>query len=288
MDFENFEGFKRIKNTKNLTVDDVYELLKKYEDKIGELQKEDNAIKIKSIEKYFIEVRVLTDEIIIEVKLDSNSDENVKVNIEEAKNDLELVRINRTIEQIYDLLNDYIKNGVVKEHITATKEILHMVEKENLVLGGVFSLGQRFEVTNESNELIYEAKDSRIGKLFSLKNNRTRREDVAIKYENYLNDMFTILKQPFERIEIKKDSNNVKSIFKGKVVTKELKVSGDYTDNHFLVELDEVVIGAIDCLDPETKKEYSLEINDSQYEYIIVCLAIILDIFALKNGEGIE
>ena len=32
----------------------------------------------------------------------------------------------------------------------------------------------------------------------------------------------------------------------------------------------EIVIGAIDCLDPSSKREYNLEINNSDYEYLIV------------------
>lgn len=289
MDFENFEGFKRVKNTKNLDTEDVLELLKKYEKKIGELKENENTISIHTEGKFFIELRVFTDEIVIETKQDSHPDHDNKVNIEEARDDLQLARTNRVIEQIYDLLNDYMKNDNITEHITAVKETLYMKERENLLLGGAVSLGKIFELLDDYGETVYEIKESKISKLFSIKNNQTNREDVVVRYENAVNNEFTILKQPFDRIDIKKDNtNNVKTIFTGKVSTKELKVSADYSDNHFLVEVNEIVIGAIDCLDPLIKKEYNLEINDERYEYLIVALAVILDIFASNNINNDE
>lgn len=283
MDFEHFEGFKRIKNTRNLTAEKIVELIKTYEKNIGEIDLDNNIIDINSEGKYSIEIRVIIDEIVIEVKNDNVSENNQKIDISEEKKDLELVRTNRIIEQLYDLINDYTKNGVVKEHITAAKEILHMKESENFILGGAFSVGKRYDITNSKNQIVYEINESKIGKLFSIKNNKTNREDVVVRYENAANNEFLILKQPFERIDMEKDIRSIKTVFKGFLSTKEVKVSADYTDNHFLVELDEIVIGAIDCLDPSVKKEYNLEINDLNYEYLIVSLAVMIDIFSLNN-----
>ena len=86
-------------------------------------------------------------------------------------------------------------------------------------------------------------------------------------------------------MNIYQDSSSVKTILKANALKKELKVSADYTDNHYLVELNEIVIGAIDCLDPVFKNKYKIEINDIKEETLIIAVAIMTDIYNLENNN---
>ena len=44
-----------------------------------------------------------------------------------------------------------------------------------------------------------------------------------------------------------------------------------------MVELSEVVIGAIDCLDPQIKKEYRIEVNDIYNINLVLAAAVLID-----------
>lgn len=79
----------------------------------------------------------------------------------------------------------------------------------------------------------------------------------------------------------------MKTLLKGTMKGKELKISADYSDNHYLVEYDEIVIGAVDCLDIHLKKDYRLEINDEKYEDIIIAIAIISDNMSRAEQKGV-
>ena len=129
MDFEDFEGFKRIKNNKNLSIKDVFELLEKYQEEIGELRFDLNSEQSNIIAdirgKYLIRISIRADEIILERELEENHIEDDILKVDSA---IDLARTDRMIEQIYDLLRDYIKNGTITEHITSVKRVLYMKE----------------------------------------------------------------------------------------------------------------------------------------------------------------
>ena len=93
--------------------------------------------------------------------------------------------------------------------------------------------------------------------------------------------------EQFTWIDITVDKEGIKTKFIGKLNSKELLVTSDYTENHFIVELDKVVIGAIDSLDEENKNKYRLEINQLEYEYLIIALNVIIDIY-LKQKPLME
>ena len=152
-------------------------------------------------------------------------------------------------------------------------------------IGGAISAGNMFEVKDENNQLLYQAKESPITKLYSLKNCITSRTDTTINYSNYKNQSYSIVSQPFENLVFIKDETTVKTRFIAKTTSKEYKISGDYTDNHYLIELNELVIGAIDCLDPMVKTEYRLEINNIDEISKIVAIAIMLDTYIRKNED---
>ena len=69
MDFEEFEGYKKIPNEKHIRIQEIYELLEKYEENIGELSYianlDDSEILIKVQGKYDVKVFLKDDDIII-------------------------------------------------------------------------------------------------------------------------------------------------------------------------------------------------------------------------------
>lgn len=288
MFFEDFEGYKKIKNTMQLTINGIFELLKKYEKEIGSITMEEelpNVVLIKVQNKYIVDLRLEEENIIIERKFQKDEINNDQDSIEKGK-DLAIVQSDRMIEQIYDLLNDYIKNnGTISEHITSVKKILYMEEENRLLFKGVISLGNLFKIKDENGTELYEAKQNHINKLYAIKNLKTGREEYSLRYEKSDENKFSILKQAYDKTDFFQDPNSVKTIFKANVLKKEFKITADYTDNHYLIELNEIVIGAIDCLDPLVKNKYKLEINDLEQEALIVTIAIMLDIYNLKNNN---
>lgn len=292
MFFEGFEGFKKIKNSeKNLKVEEILELLEKYEDEIGDIsvdEMEANLIHICEDETSLIDILVDSENIIIERKSELEEENKIDsdASFEQGK-DLSVAKTDRLIEQIYDLINDYIENdGVVSEHITSAKKVLYMEEEKKALLWGALPIEvSTFTVKDEDGKIVYTAKQNHINKLYSVKNSETRREEFSIKYDNSKDGKFVIMKQPFDKLDVYQDKSSVKTILKANALKKELKVSADYTDNHYLIEFNEIVIGAIDCLDPVVKNKYKLEINDLKQEALIVAVGIMTDIYNLENNN---
>lgn len=284
MDFEDFEGFKRIKNEKNLNLEQILELLEKYQKEIGELKLDYNSEHSSIIAdikgKYLIRIFVRGSEIIIERELKPNRIKDDSLEVDSA---IDLAKTDRMIEQIYDLLKDYIKNGKISEHITSAKKVLYVREDVKKALGNLIVVGKFFEISDYTGKVVYEARENPLMNEFIFKNCKEKREAWTLKYVNYKNDKYTLLKQPFEKIDIFRNKDEVKNIFYGKINSKELKIAADYSDNHFLIELNEIVIGSIDCMDPLIKREYRLEINNVYYEYLIVMIVVMLDIFLGKE-----
>lgn len=289
MDFEDFEGFKRIKNTKNLTAEQVCSLLTDYKEILGDISYrmglDDADIYVDFAGKYGAEIRVdeEAEEIIIERQLDEGAIEDADSNLEDGK-DLSEAQADRLIEQLYDLIRDFLDDGIITEHITGAKQVIYMSESERVVAMGMISLGNMFDVKDDT-KLLYEIKEVPLTKSYSVKNCLTNRTDISINYSNYKDQNYSIILQPFENLTFKKDPTTIKSRFIAKTANKEYKVSGDYTDNHFLIELNEVVIGAIDCSNPHLKTEYRIEINNTDEIGKIVAIAVMLDTYIRKEED---
>ena len=158
-------------------------------------------------------------------------------------------------------------------------------DKKALLWGAIPLETSTFTVKDEAGKIVYIAKQNHINKIYSLKNVESRREEFSIKYDKSKEGKFIIMKQPFDKLDVYQDKSSVKTILKANALKKELKVSADYTDNHYLIELNEIVIGAIDCLDPVIKNKYKLEINDKNQEALIVAVGIMTDIYNLENNN---
>ena len=277
--FNDFEGFKRIKNTSDLTIEGIYEILESYQKEMGEMSYISNLgvrkILVKLDGKYDAEIKIQGKQIIIERILEEGKVADRLPSKEEGKK-IEMAQADRMIDQIYDLLKDYIKNGKVKEHITSSKMILKMEQKEKKI-ANVFSVGTYFEITDVNNKVVYQAIDKPINKVYSIKNMSNKMEVVSVNYEKIDNDIISIQEKPFRVTEMKLDNASVKTRFVSLGNDREIKISADYTDNHYMVELSEVVIGAIDCLDPQIKKEYRIEVNDIYNINLVLAAAVLID-----------
>ena len=167
MDFEDLEGFKRIKNTKKLTAEQVCALLTDYQEILGEISYrmglDDADIYVNFEGKYGAEIRIDENagEIIIERELNEDAIEDVDSVLEKGK-DLSEAKADRIIEQLYDLINDYMDDGIITEHITKAQKVLYMSEKE-MSVKGILYLGNVFEVKDDTKEL-FEIKESPITK----------------------------------------------------------------------------------------------------------------------------
>ena len=284
--FNDFEGFKRIKNPVNLTIDSIYEVLETYQKEMGEMQIITNLgvkkILVKIAGKYDAEIRISGKQIIIERILEEGKEKDNEPSAEEGKQ-IEMAQADRMIDQISDLLQDYIKNGRVSEHITASKRTLVMEEKEKKNLGGLLPASKMFVIKDVNNNPVYEVTDKKINKVYSVKNLSNKMEVVSVSYEKIDNDILTIQEKPFRITEMKLDTTSVKTRFISLGNDREIKISADYTDNHYTVELKEIVIGAFDCLDPKIKKEYRIEVNDISNINLVISAAVLIDEYLEKT-----
>lgn len=284
--FNDFEGFKRIKNPVNLTIDSIYELLETYQKEMGEMQIITNLgvkkILVKIAGKYDAEIRISGKQIIIERILEEGKEKDNEPSAEEGKQ-IEMAQADRMIDQISDLLQDYIKNGRVSEHITASKRTLVMEEKEKKNLGGLLPATKMFVIKDVNNNPVYEVTDKKINKVYSVKNLSNKMEVVSVSYEKIDSDILTIQEKPFRITEMKLDTTSVKTRFISLGNDREIKISADYTDNHYTVELKEIVIGAFDCLDPKIKKEYRIEVNDISNINLVISAAVLIDEYLEKT-----
>ncbi len=292
MDFEEFEGYKKIPNEKNIKVQEIYEILEKYKESIGQLSYvmnlNDSDILIKIQGKYDAKIYFKNEEIVIERVIEEGHIDDSPNSFENGKS-IALAHADRIIEQIYDLIKDYMDDGIIKEHITKAQKVLKLIQDSEVKAFTSILIADNFVVTdyNDERNVLYTVKQNIITKSYLVNKMETKREAFTLSYEKKNTNKFVILKQPFEIINIYKEEDTVKTLLKGNIKGKELKISADYSDNHYLIELDEIVIGAVDCLDSQLKRNYRLEINDLNYEEIIIAVAIIADYMSLVENKGI-
>lgn len=279
MIFEEFEGFKKIKNEKNLSLEKIYSILEKYQKEMGNMKfsedLDNNLITIDIKGKYDANIKLVNGYIVIERILEENATPDELPSEEKGKK-IELAQADRMIDQIYDLLKDYMDDENIKEHITASKITLRMKESQNK---GIFSKGTSFEVVNSENKLLYVIVHKKFNKLFSVKSLDCHMEVTSVNYENMGNKRFEIQEKPFNITTLKVDNTTEKLRFVSDGIGKKIKISADYTDNHYLIELNEIVIGAVDCLDPQNRTEYRIEVNDLREMHFVVSVAVLIDTF---------
>ena len=283
MIFESFEGFKKIKNEKNLSLEKIYSLLEKYQDDMGKMEllndSENQVIIIDIKGKYDANIRLSNDNIIIERILEAGETPDELPSEENGKK-IELAQADRMIDQIYDAIKDYMDDENIKEHITSSKQTLRMKKSHDK---GVFSKRNFFEVTDKDNKMVYEIVHKKFNKLFSVKSIDCHMEVTSVNYANIHNKKIEIQEKPFNITTLKVDNTTEKLRFVSEGIGKKVKISADFTENHFLVELNEIVIGAIDCLDPINKTEYRIEVNDTRERHFLVSIAVLIDTYMRKD-----
>ena len=271
LDMKNFEGIKKIENSKNLEIEYIYKLLLDYKTEIGgnvEL-KENERILADVDGKYEIEIYLVGKYIVVERRIEEGFDkENIELGTDLKS--IDMAKADRMVDQIYDLLNTLSEDGKVNEPITGVKKVLFVNQNEGM-------LKNHFYITNDKDEHVYEIKENKLLKEFTVNNLISKRKDISIQYPNAENGKYSIVKTPYTVINFQKQDNEIKTMFVGKINSNNVVVKADYSDNHYVVEVDKIVVGAIDSLNAQTKDSYRLEINNLNYEYLLVSLTIIID-----------
>ena len=290
MIFKDFEGFKKIKNEKNLDVEKIYSILEKYPDEMGKVEYffdyEKQKVIVSLPGKYDIEIKVIENEIIIERILENGRVKDRLPSVEKGKK-IKMAQADRMVDQIYDLLNDYIENGVIKEGITFSKKTLRMIEKDRVTIKGILAFGISFDICDTEGNLLYEATNKALNNTFAIKKKGASLEIVSINCADAKNNKFTIIEKPFQITTLVKDKDSEKTRFFSIGNGKKITVLADYTDNHYTIELDGIVIGAVDSLDPQLKKDYRIEINNVKHEELVIAVAIMLDAYSKKHHIGV-
>lgn len=271
LDMKNFEGIKKIVNVNGLGIDDIYKILLEYKNEIGESVelREDGRILADVHGKYEIEIYLAGKYIVVERKIEEGfQKENIELGTDLKS--VDMAKADRMVDQIYDLLNTLSEDGKVQEPITGVKHVLFVKQNE-----GKFK--NHFYITNEKNENVYEIKENKLLKEFVIHNLISKRKDVSIQYPNADEGKYTIVKTPYTIINFQKKDYDVKTVYSAKLNMKDIVVKADYSDNHYSVEYNKIVIGAIDSLNDKTKDSYRIEVNDINYEYLIVALTVIID-----------
>lgn len=271
LDMKNFEGIKKVNNVAKLEIEDIYKLLLQYEKQIGKnvKLKEDGKILADVDGKYEIEIYLSGNYIVVERKIESEFEkENIELGTDLKS--VDMAKADRMVDQIYDLLNTLSEDGNVLEPITGVKKVLFVNQNEG-------KLRNHFYITNEFDERVYEIRENKLLKEFVVNNLISKRKDISIQYPNAELGKYTIVKSPYNIITFQRNDNEIKTVFTAKLNSKEIVVKADYSNNHYVVELNKIVIGAVDSLNDKTKDSYRIEINDLEYEYLIVCLTVIID-----------
>ena len=268
---DNFEGIKKIKNDRNMEIENIFEALSCYKNELGEIKLEENGKIIIDIDgHYYIQVYITDDGFIkIERIIEEDRSEGTR-SVGYGLKSVDLSKADRMVEQIYDFLNTVDSTGDIVEPITSAKNVLYVKQEEGI-------LRNHFYFTDENGNKKYEIKENKILQSFTGMNSETREEEFVIQYSNKEDSNYLIVRNSSLAIPLKKKKEAEKITFNGDVLVKNLQVSGDYTKNHFNIELDEIVIGAVDCLNDTLKDSYRIEINDLNYEYLIVAITIIID-----------
>ena len=173
--FEEFEGFKKIKNEKKLSIETIYSILADYQSEMGNMEYDlslgDKNIIIDFKGKYNAQIKAYENEIIIERILEEGKLEDREPTKETGKK-IKMAQADRMIEQIYDLINDYMDDEVIEEPITSSKKTLRMQQKIKTTIFGIrfVRLGERFEITDMDNNFIYEVDDGSFNKVYSINN----------------------------------------------------------------------------------------------------------------------
>ena len=281
MNYDNFEGFKKIENHRKYNLEQIYEVIKKYQNELGEVKyraKDDDLKIVVDVDgKYYVDIYLKNNCIVIERKLEYGAVEDTEKLLGNSKSK-SLAHADRMIEQLYDLLKEFVTTGEITEYITKVNKILYVSENKQKVLKGALSLGKSFEVRDEDNKVLYYISQNIVNKIFSIKNMETKREEGCLSYREKDENKFSILKSPYECIELTKDKNSIKTKFFSNDVKHQLDIEADFTDNHYLVEFNKLVIGSIDCLDPVLKREYKVEVNNLEYIYILLSTIALIDI----------
>lgn len=268
---DNFEGIKKIKNDRNMEIENIFEALSCYKNELGEIKLEENGKIIIDIDgHYYIQVYITNDGFIkIERIIEEDRSEGTR-SVGYGLKSVDLSKADRMVEQIYDFLNTVDSTGDIVEPITSAKNVLYVKQEEGI-------LRNHFYFTDENGNKKYEIKENKILQSFTGMNSETREEEFVIQYSNKEDSNYLIVRNSSLAIPLKKKKEAEKITFNGDVLVKNLQISGDYTKNHFNIELDEIVIGAVDCLNDTLKDSYRIEINNLNYEYLIVAITIIID-----------
>lgn len=279
---KDFEGIKRIQNNLNLSLEDLYKILVEYHKQIGEVSSEEDTIICNTNGKYCIEVKLKENQIILERKLDKDQAPEEAHKIGEKIKSVDMSIADRMIEQIYDFLLDYLNNGgIVKEYITGVKKVLYVSQSTTM-------LSDIFYIKDSDGKEVYEVKNNKLFKEYVIDNLILRRQDVKISYKKINDNQFEITKNPYTVIPVTKSRIDNKTTLVGTINNKLMKVTADYTDNHFIVEVNNIVIGAVDSLDAENKNRYRIEINDTEYEYLVIAANVIIDLYLENQYEEEE
>ncbi len=268
---DNFESIKKIKNDRNMEIENIFEALSCYKTELGEIKLEENGKIIIDIDgHYYIQVYITDDGFIkIERIIEEDRSEGTR-SVGYGLKSVDLSKADRMVEQIYDFLNTVDSTGDIVEPITSAKNVLYVKQEEGI-------LRNHFYFTDENGNKKYEIKENKILQSFTGMNSETREEEFVIQYSNKEDSNYLIVRNSSLAIPLKKKKEAEKITFNGDVLVKNLQISGDYTKNHFNIELDEIVIGAVDCLNDTLKDSYRIEINNLNYEYLIVAITIIID-----------
>lgn len=271
LDMKNFEGIKKIVNINGLSIEDIYKILFEYKNEIGEQLelKADGRILADVDGKYEIEIYLAGKYIVVERRIEEGFEkENIELGTDLKS--IDMAKADRMVDQIYDLLNTLAEDGTVQEPITGVKHVLFVKQNEG-------KLKNHFYITNEKNENVYDIRENKLLKEFVIHNLISKRKDVTIKYPECEIGKYTILKMPYTIINFTKQDTDIKTVYKAKLNMKDIVVKADYSNNHYSVEYNNIVIGAIDSLNDKTKDSYRIEVNDINYEYLIVALTVIID-----------
>lgn len=277
---ESMTGYKKLKNKKGYTTEDLLSLMKSVTfsfgtPKIGVIAKKE-AIVFEGIGDFTAYIYVNPDAIEIGRGLvGKGSGKRLLMDLAASflsnASAKDTAVADRAVEELFDVLTQLLKTGVMENKSgTVSVATLYMNQK-------ILSITDQFDIFDEDQKPVYHVAGNLISHHYKI-------EDVSgnlvmeIKKKMFaVMPEYIILKDEEEIGSLKKKFTMTRPVITGELNHKQLEMSGNLSGYHFGIKLDEVTIGAVDTARLTWGDVYSIDIRDKSQQELVVAVSIIAD-----------
>lgn len=281
-------GFKKLKNDKGYSNEDLLTLLKNVQfafgtPQLGTLTKKETILFEPNIGRLVVYLRANEKSIEMgSVAAPGNTGKFVLKELgasilTDAQSE-DAAKAQRAVDELYEVVKGLVETGVVENKSVQDDGIeLYMQQK-------VLTIKDKYSICTLEEEPVYWVEGNLLGLKYQIEDAQgqqiyeIRKKMIAVLPE------YTIMKDGKKVAELKKKIRLTRPEILGKVEGKELQIKGDLTGYHFSIAIDGKVVGNVDTKRLTWGDVYAIGIRDVQHQELVVTIAIIVDnILKSKN-----